>query len=162
MDFADRHFHGCTAHYNKTSQTSKPSRWCVNHARWRKRQVFGPQTSWEKILLRHKLEQGLQGLQKRAFSKNCDCWPAHKKRLVHGEEIKLLLFWLFKKVHTSWAPVMGVTEMYIFCGEKSRGVWKRTCCSSWTSSVSHRSQMVELLWFRVAVSKRRVWTRNEI
>ena len=38
--------------------------------------------------------------------------------------------------------------------------WKRTCCSSWTSSVLHRSQVGELHWFHVAVSKRRVWTQS--
>jgi hypothetical protein len=36
--------------------------------------------------------------------------------------------------------------------------WKRTCCSSCTSSASHRSQVGELLWLHVTVYKRRVWT----
>ena len=38
--------------------------------------------------------------------------------------------------------------------------WKRTYCSSWISSASHRSKVGELLWFQVAVSKRRVQTRS--
>jgi len=56
----------------------------------------------------------------------------------------LLLFWL-KKVDTSWAPVGENRDAYFLRREITWGLaqWKRTCCSSWTSSVSHRSQVGE-------------------
>jgi hypothetical protein len=63
------------------------------------------------------------------------------------EEItSLLLFWL-KKVDTLWAPVEGNRDAYFLRREIMWGLalWKRTCYSSWISSVSHRSQVGELL-----------------
>jgi len=98
--------------------------------------------------------------KKRPSVKKCDCYPAHKKQLVHGGKSKALCcsgFWV-KKVDTSWAPVWGNKDAYNLRREITWGLaqWKRTCCSSWTSSVSHRWQVGELLWLNVAVSKRRV------
>jgi len=58
----------------------------------------------------------------------------------------MLMFWL-EKVDTWWAPVEGNRDAYFLQVEITWGLtqWKRTCCSSWTSSVSHRSQVGELL-----------------
>ena len=69
----------------------------------------------------------------------------------------MLLFWL-NKVDTLWAPVVGNrcilsaerNHMGIDAVEQDRP--SVTCCSSWISSASNS----ELLWFHVAVSKRRV------
>ena len=65
---------------------------------------------------------------------------------------------LVKKVNTSWAPVGENKGAYFLRREIMWGFvqWKKTCCSSWTSSVSHRFKVGELLRFHVAVSKRRV------
>jgi len=59
------------------------------------------------------------------------------------EKMFLLVFWLLKRVNTSWALVGGNKDAYFLWREITWGLaqWKRTCCSSLTPSVSHTAYL---------------------
>ena len=89
----------------------------------------------------------LQGLQKILESRSATASLLIKRTKFMEKKVKLVIVLAQESKHIVLGSCWGNRGAYFLRREIMWGLaqWKRTCCSSCTSSVSHRSQVGELL-----------------